>query len=365
MSSAQVGILGGGQLGRMLALAGISLDICCRFLDREPDAPAAAVAEQIVGDFNDTEALARLADGVNAITYEFENVPLTAAQWLAQRVPVFPPPGALESSQERLAEKRFFERLGIPTPRIAPADNRDEFDAAIRQVGSPAVVKTRRFGYDGKGQFVLRSSADAETAWNVLGGKALIVESFVPFDRELSILSVRSAGGAMRFYPLVQNTHRDGILRLSVAPAPAVERELQARAEEYARRIMEALNYVGVLAIELFQVKGELLANEMAPRVHNSGHWTIEGAVTSQFENHLRAVLGLPLGATDAVGHSAMLNLIGELPEIGRILEVPGAHLHLYGKSSRARRKLGHVTLRADSVAVLTERLELLRPLIR
>lgn len=360
-----VGILGGGQLGRMLALAGIPLGIHCRILDPDPEAPAAAAAEHIQGEFEDRDALARLADGMDLVTYEFENVPVSSAKWLAGQIPVYPPPAALEVSQERLAEKRFFERVGVPTPAFAPADNHAEFESAIREIGLPAVIKTRRFGYDGKGQAIARTAAEADAAWKALGGQPLIVEAFVAFDRELSVISVRGRDGDIRFYPLVQNTHRGGILRESLAPAPELKPHLQSQAESHARRVLEELNYVGVLAIELFEVGGRLLANEMAPRVHNSGHWTIEGAATSQFENHLRAVLGLPLGDCAAVGRSAMLNLIGELPEIEAVLRVPGAHLHLYGKSPRPGRKLGHITIAAAASETIQTRIESLSAAVR
>lgn len=359
-----VGILGGGQLGRMLALAGIPLGVRCRVLDPDPQAPAAVAAEHIRGDFADRDVLARLADGMDLVTYEFENVPVSSAQWLAERVPVYPPPAALEVSQERLTEKRFFERIGVSTPPFASAENHAQFDAAIREIGLPAVVKTRRFGYDGKGQTIVRTGPESDAAWQTLGDQPLIVEAFVPFDRELSILAVRGRDGDVRFYPLVQNTHRCGILRESLAPAPGLTPELQSAAELHARKILAELRYVGVLAIELFEVNGRLLANEMAPRVHNSGHWTIEGAATSQFENHLRAILGLPLGDCAAWGHSAMLNLIGELPDIQAVLRVPAAHLHLYGKLPRLGRKLGHVTVTAASHELIQPGLEALNSLI-
>lgn len=356
-----IGVLGGGQLGRMLALAGYPLGLRFRFLDPAPEAPAGRLAEQIVGGYDDLAALARFAAGVDVVTYEFENVPVAAAERLAGQVPVYPPPGALAVAQDRLAEKTFFQNLDIPTPPFAPVDTRADLDAALVRTGLPAVLKTRRLGYDGKGQFVLRDVSDAAQAWQALGGAPLILEGFVPFDRELSVLAVRGRDGATAFYPPVENHHREGMLRLSLAPAPGLAPEVQAAAESYAARALERLDYVGVLAIELFQVGGALLANEMAPRVHNSGHWTIEGAETSQFENHLRAVLGLPLGATAPIGYAAMLNLIGALPDRRRLLDVPGAHLHLYDKSARPGRKLGHVTLRADDLTTLHERLALLR----
>jgi 5-(carboxyamino)imidazole ribonucleotide synthase len=252
----------------------------------------------------------------------------------------------------------LFRRLGIPTPPFAPADTYEQLDEAVRAIGLPAVLKTRRYGYDGKGQHVLRVPDDVESARRMFGGAPLILEQFVPFERELSVLAVRSRTGESAFYPLVENHHRDGILRLSLAPylptlAPEEEGSrgragLHALACDYASRVLAALDYVGVLAIEFFQHDGQLLANEMAPRVHNSGHWTIEGAETSQFENHLRAVLGWPLGATAARGYAAMINLIGALPEAQAVLATPGAHLHLYGKAPRPGRKLGHITLRAE-----------------
>jgi 5-(carboxyamino)imidazole ribonucleotide synthase len=343
-----IGVLGGGQLGRMLALAGYPLGLRFRFLDSAPQAPAGQVAEQVVGAFEDPAALERFRAGLEVVTYEFENVPVTTVRALAEHVPVFPPPGALEIAQDRLAEKTGFVRHGIPTPPFRAVNTRAELDRALADIGLPAVLKTRRFGYDGKGQKVLRQAGDTESAWNELHGVPLLLEGFVKFERELSVLAVRSRTGDTAFYPLVENHHHGGILRLSRAPAPGLAPSLQALAEDHARRIMAACGYVGVLAIEFFQHEGRLLANEMAPRVHNSGHWTIEGAQTSQFENHLRAILGLPLGSTQPRGHSAMLNLIGVLPDCERLLRMPGAHLHLYGKTPRPGRKLGHVTCCAD-----------------
>ncbi|AWR87021.1 5-(carboxyamino)imidazole ribonucleotide synthase [Meiothermus taiwanensis] len=349
----QIGVLGGGQLGRMLALAGYPLGLGFRFFDTAPEAPAGQLAELVVGDYADEEALARFAEGLSLLTYEFENVPLAAVARLAQSLPVYPPPGALEVAQDRLAEKTFFQGLGIPTPLFYPVQTHNDLLDGLERTGWPALLKTRRMGYDGKGQRLLRSPADLEAAWAQLGGQPLILEAFVPFERELSILAVRSTRGQVAFYPLVENHHEKGILRKSLAPAPATSARLQHQAEELARRVMERLDYVGVLAIELFEMEGVLWANEMAPRVHNSGHWTLEGAETSQFENHLRAILGLPLGSTAPRGRAAMLNLIGQRPEFARVLEIPGAHLHWYGKEVRPGRKVGHVTLRADTPEVL------------
>ncbi|MBK9710440.1 MAG: 5-(carboxyamino)imidazole ribonucleotide synthase [Kouleothrix sp.] len=372
-----VGILGAGQLGRMLALAGYPLGLRFRLLDPAPDAPAGHMAEQVAAGYDDAAALARFAEGLHAITYEFENVPVAAARQLERRAPVYPPPLALELAQDRLAEKRFFRDLGVGTPPFAQVDSRDDLAAALARIGLPAVLKTRRLGYDGKGQLVLRSRADVEPAWAALGGAPLILEGFVPFERELSILAARGRDGRTACYPLIENHHRDGMLRLSLAPAPGLTPALQAAAERIVTLALDALGYVGVLAIELFQIGGlgtwdggladqppspkpqapSLMVNEMAPRVHNSGHWTIEGAETSQFEQHLRAILGLPLGSAAPRGCSAMVNLIGALPEPAAVLAVPGAHLHLYGKAPRAGRKLGHITIRADAPPQLAERL--------
>jgi 5-(carboxyamino)imidazole ribonucleotide synthase len=313
----------------MLALAGIPLGLSFRFLDPAADAPAGEVGELLVGAYDDPELLDQLVDGAAAVTYEFENVPVEAAR----RVGAIPDAAALEAAQDRLAEKQLFRRLGIPTVRID-----DEVEAF------PALLKTRRLGYDGKGQRLVG------TRPGTVPGHVL--EERVLFDRELSLLAVRGRDGDTRFYPLVENVHEDGILRTSRAPAAGAP---QAEAEEYGTRILDELGYVGVLALELFDVGGRLLANELAPRVHNTGHWTIEGARTSQFENHLRAILGLPLGSTES-RPSLLVNLIGSVPRPEDVLSIPGAHLHVYGKEPRPGRKLGHVTLvepTADRVAAL------------
>jgi 5-(carboxyamino)imidazole ribonucleotide synthase len=338
----QVGVLGGGQLGQMLGLAGIPLDIRCRFLDPSADPPAKQAGQCIRAAYDDPEALARFAEGLDVATYEFENVPAATAQLLADRVPTFPPAIALQTAQDRYLEKSLFRELGIPVPRFERINDLADLRLAVGRIGLPAVLKTRGGGYDGKGQRVLRTREDAEEAWAALSPAPLILEEFISFERELSLIAVRSRTGETRFYPLVENHHREGILRLTRAPAPGLSPALQSKAEGYAAKVLDALEYAGVLTIELFERGGELLGNEMACRVHNSGHWTIEGAATSQFENHLRAILGLPLGDTAAVGHSAMVNLIGTVPELSDFPE--SAHVHLYGKEPRPGRKLGHVT---------------------
>jgi 5-(carboxyamino)imidazole ribonucleotide synthase len=354
----RIGIIGGGQLGRMLALAAYPLGARVAFLDPAPDAPMSPLAKQFCAAYDDERALEQLARESDVVTYEFENVPVTSALYVEQFARVFPPPAALFVSQDRWEEKSFFNGLGIPTPNFARVDTRSEFFEALENIGLPAVLKTRRLGYDGKGQFVIQTRADAASAWQALEGVPLILEAFADFARELSILAVRGQDGACAFYPLVENFHRDGILRLSLAPALNAE-ILQAQAEDYARRVLEALHYVGVLAIELFQTDDGLLANEMAPRVHNSGHWTMEGAATSQFENHLRAILNLPLGSTQTRGYCAMVNFIGALPNVEALLQIPDAHAHLYDKAPRIGRKLGHVTIVAGDEKTRKERLEM------
>ena len=360
----RVGVLGAGQLGRMLALAGYPLGLRFRFLDPASEAPAEHLAERLAHGFHDSAALHRFTDGLVAVTYEFENVPVELVRQLARDLYVFPSPAALEASQDRLSEKSLFRRLGLPTAPFAVVQTRAELDRAVAEIGLPAVLKTRRFGYDGKGQARLRSPRDVESAWEALDGHPLLLEGFVSFERELSQIAVRARDGSMAFYPLVENHHGEGILRLSLAPAPNLTPDLEALARAHAARVLEDLDYVGVLTIEFFEQDGRLIANEMAPRVHNSGHWTIEGAATSQFENHLRAGLSWPLGSTETAVPCAMVNLIGTAPDAVKVLAIPDAHLHLYGKSQRPGRKLGHVTLRAPSAEVLLERLAQLRSAI-
>ncbi|KQZ60002.1 MULTISPECIES: 5-(carboxyamino)imidazole ribonucleotide synthase [unclassified Lysobacter] len=347
-----VGILGGGQLARMLALSGAPLGLRFLVMDSADDACAGQFAPMVVGDYTDQAALAEFASKIDVATFDFENVPAESGQWLAERVPVFPSPRALGVAQDRLAEKTLFRELGIPVPEFADVATRAALDAAIAAIGTPCILKTRRLGYDGKGQFRIKTPADADAAWAALGAQAatvgLILEGFVRFERELSVVAVRGRDGEFRAWPLTENWHVDGVLSASLAPAQADE-ALARTAHAHARKLAEALDYVGVFALELFCRDGELLANELAPRVHNSGHWTIEGSETSQFQNHLRAVLGLPLGDTRMLGHACMLNWIGEMPAAEAVLREAGGHWHDYGKSSRDGRKVGHATLRADA----------------
>jgi len=360
-------ILGGGQLARMMARAAEPLGVRCRVLDPSESPSAARFAEHVRADYTDREALARLAEGADAVTYEWENVPAESAAWLAERLPVHPNPGALRTAQDRQHERDLFRDVGIPLPETTPIDS---LEGLVETLNSgfpvPCLLKARRMGYDGKGQFLLTDPLDAPKAWESIGRVPAVLDAFVDFTRELSILAVRAADGTTACYPLTQNTHRGGILRLSLAPAPNVSGRLQQLAERHITAILDRLDYVGVLALELFEVgSGEeayLVANEIAPRVHNSGHWTIEGAQTSQFENHVRAVLGLPLGPTGmadtAQGGAAMINAIGSLPKPDAVGATPGAALHDYEKAPRPNRKVGHTTIVAATEADLRARLE-------
>ena len=356
-----VGILGGGQLARMMALSAAPLGLRFLVLDTAADACAGQFAPMVVGDYTDEAALAEFASKIDVATFDFENVPAESAQWLATRVPVFPSPRALAVAQDRLAEKTLFRELGIPVPDFADIDSRAALDAAVVTLGTPCILKTRRLGYDGKGQFRIKSPADVDAAWDALGAQAatvgLILEAFVAFQRELSVVAVRGQDGEFRAWPLTENWHVDGVLSASLAPA-CVDDAMNAVALSHARKIADALGYVGVFALELFCRDGELLANELAPRVHNSGHWTIEGSETSQFQNHLRAVLGLPLGDTRMLGVACMLNWIGAMPDAAPVLREASGHWHDYGKQPRTGRKVGHATLRADSVVELADALQ-------
>ena len=340
-----VGIVGAGQLGRMLALAGypLGLDFLC--LDPSREAPAGAVAPLLHGAFTDRRLLARLARRCEVITFDWENVSVAslAAVSGAHRARICPPIAALAAGQDRVSEKRLFGRLAIPTTRWRAVDSRADLARAIAAIGLPGVLKTRRFGYDGKGQATIRAPADAERAFATLGKVPLLYEEWIAFDCEVSIIGARSVSGEIAVYPLCGNVHGKGILRLTCAPyGPSSWQRLAAR---YLRRVLAHFRYTGILALEFFVRRGRLIANEMAPRVHNSGHWTIEGAATSQFENHLRAILDLPLGTTRALGHSAMVNLIGALPPRAAMLALEGVHLHDYGKRPRPGRKVGHLTV--------------------
>jgi 5-(carboxyamino)imidazole ribonucleotide synthase len=348
----------------MLALAGLPLGLRFRFLEPKADASVHGLGDVVRGEYDDPAALETFAKGLDAVTFEFENVPAASVARLESRMPVFPHPDVLAIAQDRLAEKDAFRRAGIAVAPFAPVATRLELDEAVEALGFPCVLKTRRLGYDGRGQWLLQSGSDLEDAWTAAGRASLVLEAFVPFHREISVLTARTEAGETRFYPVVHNEHRRGILRVSRAPVPGISPALEGEAKAVAGRLVDELGHVGVLAVELFEVGGQLLANELAPRVHNSGHWTQDGAVTSQFENHLRAGLGLPLGATEGRGWSAMVNLVGSVPPLARLLEVPGARVHLYGKAARPGRKVGHVNLVAETPERLEELLARVEGLI-
>lgn len=339
----RIGIIGAGQLGQMLGYAGEALGLRCVFLDPSDQPPAASVGTVLQYAFDADDGLRELAQRTDIITYEFENVPVAAVAALHETTTVYPPPRALEHAQDRLLEKNLFVALDIPLAKFKAIESRDDLADACAEIGLPLVLKTRRFGYDGKGQLVLQNKSGIDEALATLGERNLIAEQFVPFQYEVSAIGARSVSGEIALYPLTENRHHDGILRVSRAPLRNAA--LEALAHGYLCKLLHHLDYVGAMALELFVVDNKLLANEFAPRVHNSGHWTIEGARTSQFENHLRAILDMPLGATGVRGSAGMLNLIGEFPPDRSAFAGANIHLHDYGKLPRPGRKLGHITV--------------------
>jgi len=344
---ATIGILGGGQLGRMLALAAARLGFKCHVFSPNPDSPAVDVVHRVTcADYTDTQALDRFAGEVDLVTYEFENVPAECATFLAARVPVLPDPEILATTQDRLAEKNFIGALGIGVAPFVAVEEPAGLKAAIEQIGRPAVLKTRRFGYDGKGQATIKDGGDPQAAWREVGAQPCILEAFVPFAREVSVVAARANDGSVECFDVTENEHRDHILKVSRVPAALPEAGAQ-EARRIAETIAQKFAYVGVLAVEMFVLRdGGILVNEIAPRVHNSGHWTIDGASVSQFEQHIRAVAGWPLGKPIRHGRVEMTNLIGsEIEDYRRWLAIPGAAVHLYGKKAvRPGRKMGHVT---------------------
>jgi 5-(carboxyamino)imidazole ribonucleotide synthase len=345
---ATIGILGGGQLGRMLALAAARLGFKCHVLAPSPDSPAFDVVHRVsCADYNDTEALDRFAADVDVVTYEFENVPAETATFLAARVPVLPDPKILATTQDRLAEKNFVAGLGIRTASFADVAQAGELAAAIERIGRPAILKTRRYGYDGKGQATIKNGTDPQAVWRIVGGQPCILEAYVPFEREVSVVAARGHDGTVECFDVTENEHRDHILKVSRVPAALPEAALE-EAQRIAETIAQKFAYVGVLAVEMFVLPGGggILVNEIAPRVHNSGHWTLDGASVSQFEQHIRAVAGWPLAKPVRRGRVEMTNLIGdEVDDFARWLTIPGASVHLYGKAAvRPGRKMGHVT---------------------
>lgn len=360
----RIGVLGGGQLGQMLGQAGISLAAEFTFLDPSESPSARHVGRHLRAGFSDATGAGELAATSEVVTYEFEHLDLPTVQAIATRTEVHPSPRALEIVQDRIRQKTFLAAAGIAVAPFAAVESAADLQAAIATLGTPCLLKTARDGYDGKGQRLIRDPAQAATAWGELKHARCVLEGFIRFSRELSLVSTRGRDGQVVFHPLAENQHREGILRVSRAPAPAVDAALQQQAETMARRLLAELAYVGTFTIEFFQVGDALIVNELAPRVHNSGHWSIEGAVTSQFENHIRALMGLPLGDPSATGYAAMVNIVGTFPDRSQLLALPGVHLHDYGKGERPGRKLGHVTLVDATAAGLEQRLATVLALI-
>jgi 5-(carboxyamino)imidazole ribonucleotide synthase len=357
-----IGILGAGQLARMLALAGKPLGLKFIFLDPTPIACAADLGKHLTGDYTDKALLTQLAEESDIITYEFENVPVEIIDFLNANTPVYPPAKALLIGQDRITEKTFLQDLGIATAPFAEISSLADLQQAMPKIGYPAILKTRRLGYDGKGQVLLHNDQDLVEAWQAVKNAPCVVEGFVPFDREVSIIASRSVSGEIVYYPLSENEHHKGILRLA---KNTQNDPLQAQAESYVHTIMTALDYVGTIALELFAVSDHIIANEFAPRVHNSGHWTIEGSETSQFENHLRAIMDVPLGPTNSLGYAAMQNFIGNVPDSKSLLSLSQVHLHLYDKAARKGRKLAHATVRTDTLKNFTDLIDSLTELAK
>lgn len=351
----RIGILGAGQLGRMLALEGYPLGHSFVFYDLS-GSPTVGMGD-VISD-PERRRLEEFLGQVECVTYEFEHLPLDLVETIGQRLPLRPGIKALATGKNREKEKALFNALNIPTPAYRVVASLQDLKEAVEELGTPVVAKSITEGYDGKGQAVIRSVAEAEAAWSAIGHQRLIVEAFVQFEREISIIACRNGTGEVRVYPPAENIHKDGILRYSIAPAPHLAPALHEQANVYIAKLLSELDFVGVLALELFETREGLLANEIAPRVHNSGHWSIEGAVTSQFENHIRAVAGDPLGDTGTRGVSCMVNIIGEYGDRASILKLPYAHLHHYGKPEMPGRKLGHINVVADSYDVLYEQVK-------
>lgn len=363
----KVGILGGGQLARMMVLASSHLNCEIEVYSSPGQTCVEGLCPITKKSFQDTDALKQFILSCDVVTYEWENISVpqlrNAGVGAFQRF--FPKLETLEIISDRYLQKSFFKTNDLPTAPFRLAETQLEVEKGVEAIGVPGILKTRREGYDGRGQRIIQSVEEGVKAWAELGSVPVTYEKFITFDRELSLVACRNSIGQMKFYPLVENLHVQGILRRTVAPAPFITKRYEDRAQMYASKIGELLNYVGVMALELFQCGDELLINEMASRVHNTGHWTIDGAITSQFENHLRAGLRMPLGDTEIKWPTAMLNLIGVVPSLGDLQQtVPGLFIHLYGKEPRPNRKIGHLNIIGNSSEELKQKLKILEPLV-
>ena len=350
----KIGVLGAGQLGRMLALSAYPLGHQMRFLALSEEDPSSLLGKTFIHN-NNPEMVSNFADSSDIVTYESENTDVTIVNEISKNTKVFPSDKSLYISQHRGREKALLDALKIPCAPYQMVNSLDDLKSAIKNIGIPCILKTATDGYDGKGQFLIKSETQTQEAWGKMAGADSILEGFINFKRELSLIAVRGIDGSLEYYPLVENSHHEGILRLTIAPAENISASLQKKAEEYMSSILKEIKHVGVLTIELFE-SDDLLVNEIAPRVHNSGHWTIEGAQTSQFENHIRAITESPLGQTTITSKfSAMINIIGVHGPIQKVLKTKNAHLHLYNKEERTGRKLGHITLTSDSIDELNQ----------
>ena len=345
----KIGVLGAGQLGRMLALSAYPLGHQMRFLALSEEDPSSLLGKTFIHN-NNPEVIKKFSEESDVVTYESENTELKIVNEITSTTEVYPGEMSLRLTQHRGLEKKLLNKLNIPCAPFELVNNVSELTQAVTKIGLPAILKTTKDGYDGKGQFLLRSESQINEAWEAMSGAESILEGFINFKRELSLIAVRGANGDLKYYPLVENSHHEGILRLTVAPAQEVSDSLQKKAENYMQALITEINHVGVLTLELFDSDDDLIVNEIAPRVHNSGHWTIEGAQTSQFENHIRAITNCPLGETSVKNRfNAMINIIGKLGPTKKVLETSNAHLHLYDKKERENRKLGHITITSDS----------------
>jgi len=350
----KIGVLGAGQLGRMLALSAYPLGHQMRFLALSEEDPSSLLGKTFIHN-NNPEMVSNFADSSDIVTYESENTDVTIVNEISKNTKVFPSDKSLYISQHRGREKALLDSLKIPCAPYQMINSLDDLKSAIKNIGIPSILKTATDGYDGKGQFLIKSETQIHEAWEKMAGADSILEGFINFKRELSLIAVRGIDGSLKYYPLVENSHHEGILRLTIAPAQNISASLQKKAKEYMSSILKEIKHVGVLTIELFE-SDDLLVNEIAPRVHNSGHWTIEGAQTSQFENHIRAITESPLGQTTITSKfSAMINIIGVHGPIQKVLKTKNAHLHLYNKEERTGRKLGHITLTSNSTDELNK----------